>query len=838
MQRGEERRTPARYRPANGWLVARLTPQHFLTDQQARDLLCRTLARVFLALLVGLAIVAASDPPDLAAPLANLAFWQVIATMLAVIFGIAIAQRGHYEWAALIGVVSLWLLLAADAIAGDGLHNDSIGAVSLLIALSGMVLAPIVSNGLTGASILLILGLWQAERSGLLHNRFSDFHDTTAVDQIVFVSVAGVMVHFMSTQAARVKSRLESLFERAPLGMIQGTLDGQMMAINRRFGEMLDRDPAQMVGTNYQDLLHPDERPAFYRDNIVMRSEAGGIVTAERRYIRHDGSVMWAGITAVRVPDPQGEKPLVLAFVQDISERRRAEDALRRSEERFRALIEHSADIIAVIAPDGHVRYRSPSGGTALGLTAQEADRFSIFSRIHPDEVQRVQQEFARLVTTPGGTVAGRSRLRHNNGSWRDFAWTVRNAIDIQGVDGMIMNARDETLQRSLEEQLQQARKMEAIGHLAGGIAHDFNNILGAILGFADLLEQDLPSGSSGRRYAGRIVAAGHRARGLVQQILAFARKSDLERVPTDLGSIVGEVHDLLQVSLPATTEFTLVPAPEPLTAIVNASQISQILINLCLNANDALMGAPGRVTLGIGRETSPGSGAPSDAAAGIVTTGDLDPALEYARIEVTDTGSGMDAQTLQQIFDPFFTTKRRDRGTGLGLAVVHGIVADYGGICQVRSRPGAGTSFAVWMPLAEAPSTAEAAPLPAETSGNERILIVDDEPALREVLEIGLTRLGYAVATEPDPLEALKRFEADPESIDVVISDHNMPKLTGFALLERVKQLRPSVKFILCTGFSEGTVEAEAVAAGVDGFFIKPVQPELLAAQIRRLSD
>jgi signal transduction histidine kinase len=411
-------------------------------------------------------------------------------------------------------------------------------------------------------------------------------------------------------------------------------------------------------------------------------------------------------------------------------------------------------------------------------------------------------------------------------------------------VDGIIVNARDVTTELALEEQLQQARKLEAIGQLAGGIAHDFNNIMGAILGFADFLLQDLPENSPQHGFAQRIVSAGKRARDLVQQILAFARKSTVERAPTDLVPIVREAHDLLHASLPSSTELRLDCAPGTLVAEVNPTQISQVVVNLCVNASDALHGQPGRVTVAtalIGpdhpdRQVFAEGAAKSDE--GVVVSGRLDPDLSYARIVVSDTGSGMETEVLRRIFDPFFTTKRRGRGTGLGLAVVHGIVAEYGGACVVESQIGQGTGFKIYLPLV-AGETARAVidGEGAAVSGHERLLVVDDEPFLTEMLEIGLGRLGYAVTTANDPTEALKLFENDPASFDAVISDQIMPKLSGMALLSQLKRIRPDVPFILCTGFSDGATEETALAAGADAFFVKPVPTERLAEKIREVT-
>jgi PAS domain S-box-containing protein len=523
-------------------------------------------------------------------------------------------------------------------------------------------------------------------------------------------------------------------------------------------------------------------------------------------------------------------------------ERRAAEETLRRSEERFRALIEHSNDMVAVLRADSSLSYCSPSWAADLGW-APSALPDNLLKLTHPDDVVMLRDALTSVAAS-GARASGRSRLRHRSGAWRHIAWSASNAASIPGVGGIIINARDVTAELALEEQLQQARKLEAIGQLAGGIAHDFNNIMAAVLGFAGFLVKDLPTGSAQHNWAQRIVTAGQRARDLVQQILAFARKSSLERVASDILPIAREARELLHASLPASTELRLEAPTGPLVADVNPTHISQIIVNLCVNANDSLHGEPGHVTIELARvqpgdadhqRIIDGHGGSDD---GMFVIGALQATRRYARVRVTDSGSGMPPEVLRRIFDPFFTTKQRGRGTGLGLAMVHGIVADYAGACVVESRPGRGTVFAIYLPLStEDPEQTGTQKVLRSLGGQERILVVDDEPFLTEMLEVGFGRLGYAVTTAQDPAEALNIFAADPSAFDVVVSDQVMPRMTGLALLGQLRAIRPAVPFILCTGFSDGATEKTATAAGADAFFLKPISPEQIAEKIRELT-
>ena len=409
---------------------------------------------------------------------------------------------------------------------------------------------------------------------------------------------------------------------------------------------------------------------------------------------------------------------------------------------------------------------------------------------------------------------------------------------------GLVEAAAEREAKAQLELELEQSRKLEVVGQLAAGIAHDFNNILGAILGFAGFLVQDLSAGTVQRKFAERIVSAGERAKDLVQQILAFSRRSNVERRPMDLKQIVHDTEGLLRASLPASTQLEITLTEAPVVAEVNEAQISQILLNLGTNASDALGDDVGRVSIELSRIDSGADGElasrefadPSDGAnRGHAAFGMLDNQQSYARIRVTDTGVGIDPENLKRIFDPFFTTKRRGRGTGLGLAVVQGLVIAYHGAGSVTTEAGVGSTFSVYLPLTEVEPTV------LETTadnlrGRERILVVDDEADLADVITVGLERLGYEVVAMNNPEELLAVFGEDPDAWDIVISDQVMPTMKGLTLFERLKAIRATIRFILCTGFSDAASEEMARAAGVDAFFLKPVSPEQLAAGIRHL--
>jgi PAS domain S-box-containing protein len=441
------------------------------------------------------------------------------------------------------------------------------------------------------------------------------------------------------------------------------------------------------------------------------------------------------------------------------------------------------------------------------------------------------------------GDVAGEITWRAPAGDTFELA-VARTALPGTGAVTVIADITERKLReherRELEAEMRQAAKLEAVGRLAGGIAHDFNNVLGTILGFASFLQEDLPAGSAQHSYAARIAKASEHAKEVVKQLLAFTRATDVERRITDLGTLVADSVDLLGAALPSSSGLVVDAGGEPLPVLVNNSQIHQILLNLCINANDALDGQPGSVRLSLariaaGQLTLP---EPTDGVA-LAVSGRLRPDWAYARLAVADDGAGMDTITLARVFDPFFTTKSPGHGTGLGLAVVHGIVSAYDGLYVVESRLGAGTTFSVYLPLAEsiAADAGEASPL-CRPRGSETVLVVDDEPDLLEMMRIGLGRLGYSVIGYSDPARALEAFRRDPDRWDIVVTDQVMPGINGGALIAKLREIRPRCPIILCTGFSDDATERLASEAGVAGFFLKPVEPYRIAETIRALRD
>ena len=377
-----------------------------------------------------------------------------------------------------------------------------------------------------------------------------------------------------------------------------------------------------------------------------------------------------------------------------------------------------------------------------------------------------------------------------------------------------------------LEIQLRQAQKMEAIGTLAGGIAHDFNNILSAIFGYAEMAKLELPPASAAVEDIEQILQAGTRAKELVAQILSFSRKAEEEQRAMLLQPLIKEAVKLLRASIPASITINLDLDPDCPAIMANPTQVHQVLVNLCTNAAHAMEEKGGRLEISLQRvEMGP------EHTAALVG---LAPGV-YVRLQVADTGHGMDSETSARIFEPYFTTKKQGKGSGLGLAVVHGIIKKCGGEIAVQSEVGQGTVISAFFPLALTEIIEEKIESGALPQGNERILLVDDEPMIVDFTKRALEYLGYQVTATSSSMKALALFRAAPEAFDLVITDQTMPEMLGTELAKAIVELKPQTPVILCTGHSSKVSPESAGAFRVKEFAMKPLSISTLAVLVRK---
>jgi CheY-like chemotaxis protein len=383
-----------------------------------------------------------------------------------------------------------------------------------------------------------------------------------------------------------------------------------------------------------------------------------------------------------------------------------------------------------------------------------------------------------------------------------------------------------EKKRKKLEEELQQAQKMEAIGTLAGGIAHDFNNVLYSIIGYTELTMDDVPEGSLAQKNLTEVLKGALRAKNMVRQILAFSRKDDIQKKPVKIQPVVKEALKLLRASIPTAIEIRQSIDEDCGPVLAASTQIHQLVMNLATNAYQAMQEKGGLLELTLMEEE--------------IGSDDSNPDLHpgrYLKLTVSDTGHGMNSVVMKKIFDPYFSTKGPGEGTGMGLAVVHGIVKSHGGDIKVFSKLGEGTTFHVYLPLIKTrpvePKTVPAEPTP---TGTEHILFVDDEEPIVRMMQQILERLGYQVTSRTSSVGALEAFKAKPDEYDLVITDMTMPNMTGIELAPRLREIRSDIPIIMCTGFSETIDEDRAKNMGILAYIMKPFLIDEIAKTIRKI--
>ena len=518
-----------------------------------------------------------------------------------------------------------------------------------------------------------------------------------------------------------------------------------------------------------------------------------------------------------------------LALRTEERQRRQAERALRASEERFRALVENSSDALLLLDAEGRVQYMAPSSQRQLGWTSDQVRGRSIFDFLHPDDRDQVAGGMSDVLAGPGRSRVLEVRLQHADGSHRVLEMLAVNHLDEPPVGAIVVNARDVTERRRLEDQLRQAQKMEAVGQLAGGVAHDFTNLLSAILGYCELVLADISEDNPLRHDLEEIRSAGERAASLTRQLLAFARRQILQPQIVDVNALVRQLERLVRRLLSTQIEFTTVLAPDVARVKVDPASIEQILLSLAVHARDA-MPVGGRLTI----ETSNASVGHEDSS----VRGPMPPG-PYVVIAVRDTGAGMDAATRARVFEPFFTTKEQGKG-GLGLATVYGMVKQSGGYIWVESEPGAGTVFTVFLPPAGSQLIPRAADRPEHVDakdGWETILVVEQDDAVRALAREVLRRHGYDVLEARHGVDALRLAERHRDPIHVLITDVVTPHVNGREVAERLVSSRPGMKVLFLSGQTGEDMSPADLAHG-STLLRKPFTPDALARRVRVLLD
>ena len=510
---------------------------------------------------------------------------------------------------------------------------------------------------------------------------------------------------------------------------------------------------------------------------------------------------------------------------------KKTEKALKDSEVKYRSLAQSAIDAIISTDSMGRIVFWNDAASTIFGYDADEIMGKSI-SRLIPSEYIEKHEAGLKRVNSGGvRKIIGKSIElvgRRKNGEKFPIdlsisSWETNGELFFSGI------IRDISKNKELQAQVRQNQKMEAIGTLAGGIAHDFNNILGAIIGYTELVLDDMDEDSRAHQNLSNVLTAGIRAKELVKQILTFSRMDKSEKSAIQMSLLVKEALKLLRASLPTTINIIQDIDAKSSFVLANPSHIHQIVLNLCTNAGHAMKSDGGLLRVSLSQVFLD---AEQTRQLQLLKPGN------YVELQISDTGHGIEPAILDRIFDPFFTTKDVGEGTGMGLAVTHGIVLRLGGNIKVKTKVGEGTTFTVWLPQLEKDVGKKTEPNKILPTGKENILFVDDEEALVRIAVQKLSSLGYHVVGETSSIDALEKFRAHPEQFDLIITDQTLPGLTGKEMAKTMLHIRPDVPVVLCTGYSDTVSKDEAKEIGIREFLLKPISIREMPKIVRRVLD
>ncbi|MFO7653453.1 MAG: PAS domain S-box protein [Candidatus Krumholzibacteriia bacterium] len=630
--------------------------------------------------------------------------------------------------------------------------------------------------------------------------------------------------------------RFRNIVEAAPLGMLLYRLDGDRLVLtgsNPASDRILGIDTSALVGATIEaafPLLAETAIPETYR-RIARDGDHWHSRRTEYRDERFEG--------AYEVHAFPAEPGSVVVMFQDVTERARHERALQASEERFRTIFDNSPVGIAIVdTSDLRFVQVNPRLREMLGYDEEELLQMRVGDVTAPEDLALETPQIRRVVRGELDSYTIEKRYRRKDGSYMWSRLTTALISLEEGtspyalgiIEDISEQRRAEDERRRLDEQVQQTQKLESLGILAGGIAHDFNNLLMAILGNADLARHDLTPQAPGRSYLDDIITGAQRAADLCRQLLAYSGKGRFVVQDVDVNEILGEMTHLLDVSLSKKARLRLELAGDLPGVHADPTQLRQVILNLITNASEALEDGSGTIRLATGAVAC----GPDDLRQ--TFAGDDLPPGQYVFLEVSDTGVGMDAETLRRIFDPFYSTKFA--GRGLGLAAVLGIVRSHRGGIEVTSEPGCGTRFRVLLPALARP----AAPVPAaeptvgDWRGEGLVLVADDEDTVRSLARLMLERLGFDVIVARDGREALEVYRERGAEICCVLLDLTMPHMDGETAFRELRRIDPGVRVVLSSGYHEQEVSRRFLGEGLAGFLQKPYQLETLAAELQRI--
>jgi len=606
-------------------------------------------------------------------------------------------------------------------------------------------------------------------------------------------------------------------------GYYEVDLNGDFTFFNDPMCKLTGYTREELNGMNNRQYMSRESAKAVLKDFNRVYTTGESVKGLEFEIIQKQGENLFVEGSISLIFDGNEKPSGFKGIVRDISRRKMTEDALRRSEKEYRLLVENATEGILIIQ-DGTIKYANPQFLALIGYSEDELTNRPFIEFIRPDDQDRMTDAYSAILNGKKVEELFSFKVESKNGNILLFQ-AKEVLVTWRKGPAVLTFLRDMTSQDMLEARLKNAQKMEAIGTLAGGIAHDFNNILGSIMLNSELALDESEEGSEIGYSLGQILQASHRAKDLVEQILTFSRNSEVDKRPLNISSIIKETAKMMRAMFPSTIFIHLEASDDSGLVLANPTQIQQLLLNLSTNSVHAMSEKGGILEICLENVTLDASKADKL---------NLQPG-NFTKLTVTDTGHGITIDLQQRIFDPFFTTKNTGEGTGLGLSVVHGIVENHEGAMKMDSTPGRGTEFSIFFPTVEEddrPEEMESNPLLAD--GNNRILFVDDEEALRDAGGRMLKWMGYRVTAVSSGIEALDIFKQESGGIDLVITDMTMPGMTGVELSTKLLEMQPDIPIILCTGYHETVTPEKAKALGIREYVSKPYSQSDMAKIIR----
>lgn len=627
------------------------------------------------------------------------------------------------------------------------------------------------------------------------------------------------------------EQRYRTLIDTSIEGVFSIDTDARITFVNRRMAEMLGYVEDDMLGTPIMNFL--DKENAAILGEKLKQRRRGHDGQYDLCMCCRNGSRRWVIVNATPLFDQAGDVVGSFGMATDVTDRKRAVDALHESRKRYRAVVEDMPAMICRFLPDGTLTFVNNAYCDYFKKQEKELLGENFFQLVPPKGRQRVRDRFKSL-TRENSIVTNEHQVTGSDNQSRWQEWTDRALFDETGhlteYQSLGRDITETKLAREqkelIEAQLLQAQKLESIGTLAGGIAHDFNNILAAIVGYSEISLTHLTAEQPIRRNLEKILQSAYRASDLIKQILTFSRKTDQNRTTIHLRAIIEEALKLLRATLPATIEIHSHLEAENDTVLADMTQMHQILMNLCTNAKHAMRENGGVMEISLKEEKIANQTA--------VGHFRLSPGT-FLKLTVSDTGHGIRSDELDKIFDPYFTTKPLGEGTGLGLSVVHGIVKDHGGAIDVSSQMGSGTVFDVFLPISHATRQKKDNDVKPLITGNEHILLVDDEKNIVDSYSQMLISLGYRVTGMSDSRQALSAFRSRPNDFDLVLTDYTMPHMTGIQLAEAMLKIQPDIPILLSSGYSRDNIIPQLNDMGIKGILLKPLDKGKISKVLRQ---